>query len=80
MKVWRTFAVTSEKPYTKSENVISKFSWHRIEERTKSILKKKIASRAQFYTEVWPLYRSKLQKANFEKKVFKVFLSWRVVK
>ncbi len=47
----------SEKPYTNLDYMISRFSWHRTEERTRSILKK-IVSKAQFYVEVW---RSKFQ-------------------
>ncbi len=36
-----SFVMRSEKPYTKSENVIRRFSWHRIGERTRGILKQK---------------------------------------
>ncbi len=37
------YVMRSEKPYTKFENVILRFSWHRIEERTRSILKKNLS-------------------------------------
>ncbi len=62
----------SEKPYTKSENVISRFSLHHIEERP-SILKKTIVSKAQFYTEIWHSKGQSCKKPGLKKKSLKFF-------
>ncbi len=62
----------SEKPNTKLENVISRFSLHRIKNEEYS--EKKIPQKLNF-TLRYGIPEVKLQKASFEKKVFKVFLS-----
>ncbi len=69
------FVMRSEKPCTTSKNVILSFSWHHIEERTKSILKKNCL-KSSILRRGMTFQRSKLQKASFEKQAFNVFLSW----
>ncbi len=62
----------SEKPYTKSKNVISRFSRHHIEEGTRSIpKKKKIISKAQFYVEVCRSNSQKCKRLVSRKKCLK---------
>ncbi len=63
--------IRSEKPYTKSENVISRFSWHCVE-RKRSILKKN-CFKSSILRQSAAFRRSKLQKGSFEKKAFKSF-------
>ncbi len=49
-EIW-VFVMPSEKPYTKLENEISRFSWHRVEGKPRSNVKKNV-SEAQFYSEI----------------------------
>ncbi len=67
-----TFIMRSEKPYTKSENVISRFPWQCIKERTRNILKRNCLKSSILHRGM-AFQRSKLQKASFEKKCLKIF-------
>ncbi len=72
--IFTVIVMRSERLYTKSENVISRFSWHYIQERTRRILKKKLLQKL-ISTPSYGFQSSKLQEANFEKKTFTVFIS-----
>ncbi len=68
-----TLVIWSEKPYTKSEIVILRFSWHRIEEWKRFWIK--IVSKAQSYAKVWH-FKGQSCKKLVSRKELKVFLSW----
>ncbi len=61
----------SEKPYTKSENVILRFLWYLIKERMS--IRKKIVSKAQFYTDEWRSNGQSCKKLISRKKCLKFF-------
>ncbi len=67
----------SEKPYTKSENVISRFLWHRIDLENEKYSEKEIVSKAQFHAGVRRSKGQNCKQLVSKKKVFFSFMTCR---